>query len=343
MKRSDIEYILRKLGTDTSKMKRSGDWYMVSCPLAPWTHSKGTDLNPSFGVREGTGISGVNCFSCGYKGGMMGLVREYARYALPEGRITEEEIQQLVDYVIIAEDEEVEVGTTVRIGPAPVSQELKDCLGVYHPYFKERGIPEEIARAWQLGYVEKFFDPNTMESMNDRVLFPIFENMGARLELRGVTGRALGDDAKKYKNSPKDFKKADYLYGEWLRPEKARKIIVVEGPIDVIKVSMHLLDNYDKYGLDYWVVGLMGAHPSSTQTKKLIEMAEEVIIMTDNDPSGKLGKKHLIEALSSSVAVSAVAWAEYMKDPDDAADALGELIDGRKFVLEDKLAKLLKY
>jgi len=104
-----------------------------------------------------------------------------------------------------------------------------------------------------------------------------------------------------------------------------------------------LLDNYDKYGLDYWVVGLMGAHPSSTQTKKLIEMAEEVIIMTDNDPSGKLGKKHLIEALSSSVAVSAVEWADYMKDPDDAADALGELIDGRKFVLEDKLAKLLKY
>ncbi len=50
MNRKSIEYVLTKMGVDS--IKQSGEWLMISSPLAPWTHAGGTDRRPSFGIRE---------------------------------------------------------------------------------------------------------------------------------------------------------------------------------------------------------------------------------------------------------------------------------------------------
>ena len=101
MKRAHIEYVLRKLGAE--RFTYSSDWVMTNCVLAKWTHEKGRDSNPSFGVRESSGISGAHCFSCKFSGGLISLIRTYGRYAIEEGTATKEEIDELVDYVLLAE------------------------------------------------------------------------------------------------------------------------------------------------------------------------------------------------------------------------------------------------
>lgn len=338
MKRADIEFVLGRIGA--TEFKVSGEWIMTNCPLAPWTHEKGTDLRPSFGIREGVGISGVHCFSCGYKGGVMGLVREYARYAFPLKMITEEQIQELVDFIIVAEDEKFAGSVVQEEESIAVPAELEKYLNTYHPYFAERGIDEVTAEMWGLGYVEKFFDLETVTTLTKRVLFPLYEKEDGGAVLRGVIGRAIEDeDVAKYKNSPPKFRKADYLYGEWLKPKEATRIIVVEGPIDVIRVNMEIVDNYGLLGSEYWAVGLMGAHPSSKQLVRLLDMAEEVIVMTDNDAAGKVGKKKLVEGLGNRLIVSTVVWEEGETDPGALEGNLVEKIVGRRYILEEELSK----
>jgi len=58
----NINIILEELGLKMSH--RWEDWVMLKCPFAEWTHSKGTDTNPSFGIKiNDTGNSGYHCFS----------------------------------------------------------------------------------------------------------------------------------------------------------------------------------------------------------------------------------------------------------------------------------------
>ena len=48
-----------------------------SCPLAPWTHDRGTDSKPSFGFKiADNGQIVYNCLSCKAKGRLSNLVDE---------------------------------------------------------------------------------------------------------------------------------------------------------------------------------------------------------------------------------------------------------------------------
>lgn len=62
---STIQF-LKFLGAGSLKVSDEEDWVRCSCPLAPFTHFKGRDENPSFGVFVNpTGESSYNCFTCG--------------------------------------------------------------------------------------------------------------------------------------------------------------------------------------------------------------------------------------------------------------------------------------
>jgi 5S rRNA maturation endonuclease (ribonuclease M5) len=57
---------LKLLGTGEIKISDDEKWLRCSCPLAPFTHLKGKDENPSFGiVVNNLGESAYNCFTCG--------------------------------------------------------------------------------------------------------------------------------------------------------------------------------------------------------------------------------------------------------------------------------------
>ena len=177
MNRKSIEYVLTKMGVDS--IKQNGDWLTLSCPLAPWTHAGGTDRRPSFGVRESNGVSGVHCFSCGFKGGMLSLVREYGKHAVEDGLWSTELMQELIDFVILAEDEDEVEEHIVPPEVVTVPVKLESYLNIGHEYFEKRGITEETIREWNLGFVESIWT-RMPEYTCKCVLFPIYALMGYR-------------------------------------------------------------------------------------------------------------------------------------------------------------------
>ena len=63
--RSIINF-LHLIGAGEIKISDDEDWARTNCPLAPFTHVKGRDENPSFGVVVNEiGESSYHCFTCG--------------------------------------------------------------------------------------------------------------------------------------------------------------------------------------------------------------------------------------------------------------------------------------
>jgi 5S rRNA maturation endonuclease (ribonuclease M5) len=62
----NIVNFLKLLGAGEIKVSDEENWARTSCPLAPFTHAKGSDENPSFGiVANDIGESAYHCFTCG--------------------------------------------------------------------------------------------------------------------------------------------------------------------------------------------------------------------------------------------------------------------------------------
>ncbi len=78
MNRDQIKTFLTLVGT--SATDEQGPWVNARCPFAPWRHEKGTDNNPSFGLKESQGSSRAYCFSCGFHGEAADVVLELRGY-----------------------------------------------------------------------------------------------------------------------------------------------------------------------------------------------------------------------------------------------------------------------
>ena len=66
MELKNIINFLKLIGSGEIKISEEEDWAKTSCPLAPFTHAKGKDENPSFGiVANNIGESAYHCFTCG--------------------------------------------------------------------------------------------------------------------------------------------------------------------------------------------------------------------------------------------------------------------------------------
>jgi len=326
MRKQDIKQVLTMLGAHT--FKDSGESIQTNCVLAPWTHSGGTDRRPSLGVKEQQGMSYCHCFTCGHRGGMIGLVREYAKYALPEGVITQEDVKKLVDFIFIAEDEEVENVPELVEMPKPSDSILKS-IGVWHDYFEERGIDKSTFDLWRLGYYEA----------DQRIMFPVYDNLGK--EIVGFVGRTIvKDEPVKYNNYPHKFKKSAFLYGLHMKTAHTQKLIVVEGPIDAVRVNHHLMRIHDKTPF-FLCVALMGSEPSAKQMDLMVENANEVICMLDNDSSGKKGQKDLINGIGKRTIVSIVEYPDDVNDPDQAGEKVLDMIENRLYSTEYQIRSFL--
>ncbi len=326
MKRKAIEEILSKLGS--KEFKYTGEWVMTNCPLPPWTHDGGTDSNPSFGVLVKKGLSPANCFACEFSGGMLTLIREYGRYAVDDGRISKESMDELVDYVLLEEEEDVEDGDRLILEEDPMlSEEIVDCLGKWHEYFEYRGISREGQDVWGLGY----------SSTEGRILFPVYDQSG--IAPIGVVGRTVRNEDPKYKNYPRGFKRGEYLLGEHLIPKKGvEKLIVVEGPIDAVKVWQKI-DEEELSGFS--VVAGLGTKMTETQIEKLVWYAnEEIVLMLDNDPSGIKGTQKVNEVVGERKPVFIVEYPEDVKEPEDLIE-LGPVLENRISYLEYKMKRIL--
>lgn len=339
MRLSDIKYVFEKLGC--SGFTISGEWVMISCPLAKWTHKSGHDNHPSFGVKVTPGMSSVNCFGCGFTGGVLRLLNVYEGYALKDGTTTQDFMQELKDYVLLAEEEsDMDVVKKVE-RPEMDTEFMMKFLYRPHEYFLNRGVYPETCLRYGLGYIEnEVIEFAGNQLFRKRAMFPLFDQAGQTLALVGAIGRDItNQDEVKYKNLPLGLEKSKYLYGSWLKPETAEIIVLCEGPMDSIKLNQVL----HKHGrTEFFAVSIMGGKPSKAQVDLAIGMGHEIVAMLDNDSTGKLGTKTMLELVKDRVPMSMVLYPDGVKDPDEAGDLVIDMLENRKTMLEMQLLKQLR-
>ena len=134
-------------------------------------------------------------------------------------------------------------------------------------------------------------DNDLYDVYRDRIMFPLHDIYG---HVIGYNGRAYrGNIVNRYVNSKETeiFKKRDYIYNYHRAKDMAhtkKEIIVMEGPMDVIRASTIGVDN---------VVATLGTSFSQTHANLIRRLAPNVILCFDGDEAGLKGTKAAITEL----------------------------------------------
>jgi len=299
-----------------SVSEKFGPYVMISCPLAPWSHSDPLDKNKSCGVLlDADGPSSVTCFSfsCGYQGSLWYVVQRavlardpavqamFAEWVARIAKTEEPSLERDFERTTKHFDTAYETGTvpTVQqprppravaaIMPQPRASmprtNERDVLDERFldqfssdlpPYVAERGIELETAKRWELRYDER----------TGRLVFPCRRFDG---RLIGVTGRILpsreaeykakGQEVTKYHNYS-GLNKSRYLYGahSW---KKGRPVVLSEGPFDLLKTWQAIGDKVN--------VGATLGQGFGEDHRRTVKCAEPdaVYLFFDDDNAGR--------------------------------------------------------
>jgi DNA primase len=221
-------------------------------------------------------------------------------------------------------------------------------------YLKERGLGEEVLRAFGIGFAPSAWDQvltrgqragfsvqemhaaglvqrgregGFYDRFRKRITFPVRDPRGRVL---GFGARGMGEDAKpKYLNSPEGelYRKSRTLFGiDRARTAIARsgRALVVEGYTDVLALHQEGIEES---------VAVMGTAITPEQLQLLAGHAEEVVLAMDADRAGRdamVRAQRVAGAKRLRLRVAAMPAGE---DPADmleggSADRFRELVDG---------------
>ena len=287
-----------------TSLRKQGPRLVGRCPF----HEERT---PSFSVNPAKNV--YYCFGCGAGGDVLRFVQE------SEGVDFVGAIEWLADrYGIRLEYEEASpAAEAARSRRERVYRLLDDAAGFFErvlwetnaggpvrAYLGERGIGEEVARAFRLGLSpgnglvrkarERGFSQEELALAglvnargNDyfprRLMFPLAD---ARGRIVGFQARRLADDDPlrgKYVNSPESeiFHKGSILYGLHLaRPAIAaqERAVVVEGNTDVLALNQAGFEP---------VVASMGTALTERQVRELARLTRRLYLCFDADAAGQ--------------------------------------------------------
>ncbi len=130
-----------------------------------------------------------------------------------------------------------------------------------------------------LGLIIKKDNNEHYDRFRNRIIFPIRDNRGRFI---GFGGRILNQDQPKYLNSPETplFHKGKELYGLYECQQAIRnikKIVVVEGYMDVIGLAQH--------GVNY-AVASMGTATTADHFTRLFRLTDFICFCFDGDQAG---------------------------------------------------------
>jgi DNA primase len=148
-----------------------------------------------------------------------------------------------------------------------------------HPYLRERGVTEEIARTFGVG----FFPGKG--SMQNRIVIPIHNREG---ELVAYAGRTIDGSEPRYK-FPAGFHKSLELYNLH-RVRGEASVVLVEGFFDCMKVTQ----------AGFPCVALMGSTMSKVQEELLRDFGH-VVVMLDGDEAGRAAAEGIVDRLQHVV------------------------------------------
>ena len=118
------------------------------------------------------------------------------------------------------------------------------------------------------------------DRFRDRLMFPIRDSRGRVI---GFGGRVLGSGEPKYLNSPETavFHKGQELYGLYesrLARHSLRKLLVVEGYMDTVRLHQH--------GLPY-AVATLGTATTAEHVRRAFRLVSELVFAFDGDRAGR--------------------------------------------------------
>lgn len=307
------------------QLKRAGSNFKG---LSPFQDEK----TPSFVVSPSKQI--WKDFSTGKGGTAISFLMEIESFTYPEalrhaakkyGIEIEETIQDQTEEQKMAQSEREQLYKIHEVAQDFFQDQLHETeegrlIGL--SYFKERGLPDDIIRKFQLGYspekknafteyaLEKGYSKEIIEKsglsvfpenasygidrFRERVIFPIHSFSGRVL---GFGGRILKNNAKaaKYLNSPETeiYHKSNVLYGLNFSKQAISKqnlCLLVEGYMDVIALHQNGIQN---------VVSSSGTALTTEQIKLIKRLTENVTILFDGDAAGIKASFRSIDMLLS--------------------------------------------
>ncbi|MDN5347967.1 MAG: primase [Clostridia bacterium] len=233
-------------------------------------------------------------------------------------------------------------------------------------YIRTRGIGEEIAKKFQLGYApetpqalikylkgEGFQTEEILlaglavereggihDRFRNRLMFPIWDHRGRVI---GFGGRVLDAGLPKYVNSPETllFRKGYHLYALHLASEAIRQqgfALIVEGYMDAIAAHEAGIEN---------AVATMGTAFTPQQAKELRRFTSEAVIAYDADAAGQAATLRGLSILQEAgVKVRVLELPEGL-DPDDflkckGARAFNEMVAGASSLIAYRLEQAIK-
>lgn len=310
---------------DAQKVKLRANWIICSCPVSPWTHMKGSDKNPSFGIEINVnGPSRVNCYSCGMQGDMLDLILEFIMWQRKTPMYQDQflKLQRAVELATNDEATEVEDMTVPDYDNMPKKKKSKFVefpeywLASFakiteHPYLKSRGVSPEIAE-----YLDARFDMS-----EKRVAFPIRTKNG---KLAGMHGRYATDPVPEWalKHKMYDFNKV-FNQMVWFNEDRIDldiPLVLTEGTFDVASI-MRVYTN---------VAGSLTSQITYDKAKRLRD-ASRLITFYDYGTGGNLARK-LVDKYWPNAVVTHII-------PDQEEDDAGSMTQAQ---IEDVLLPLLE-
>jgi 5S rRNA maturation endonuclease (ribonuclease M5) len=317
-KAADITEFVRRLTGKRPKSKITNGWVSMPCPLSPWTHIKGEDAHPSFGVKlqEGETRPAIfNCYTCKKKGTMSMLAQFYQDFSGKDCGDLIDEAENMEMYGLqLPLWEELTLAEPHLIAPDPLGEEYEDlfepacrpiplgagdCHPYVHPYLASRGVSYHAARSIGIGH-----DPDDGHGVG-RLTFPV---RGPEGELYGYTGRALDAETVPRIRDYYGLPKRACLLGIHMLTDQT-DVILCEG----------LFDFASLWSMGYPAVAAMHSGLTELQARLLRDLGKGVILMYDNDAAGKLGAKQAGKLIRDHVPVMKVKYPQGIKDPGDLA------------------------
>ena len=299
MDKDSIEELLREINPGANTTEING-WVSCSCPLAEWTHEKGSDSSPSFGIRIAPeGISRFNCFTCHQHGDIPKLLKKLSR-------CTGEDYSSMISSV---ETDDLLGGPLPEWGKKPNKTERlgepidENTVYAYeeaggHPYLRSRGVSDSVVD--QFGIV---VDPN--DRGISRILIPVRSVEGL---LYGFIGRATSEDAQPKVRDYNGLPKRLLLLGMNHAITSSRSYtILVEGPFDALRL----------WSLGYPAVAAMHSTLTDAQADILRNHARSIVVLYDNDQAGREGRNVVAEKMKQYMPVFKTAYPKGYNDPGE--------------------------
>jgi len=289
-------------------LRRQGARYVGLCPF----HEERT---PSFSVEPTEKL--YHCFGCGVGGDVIKFVEE------KDGLGFAEAVEMLADrYGVELEREQEDPRTEAKRQRRRRLEQLLERSAAFYAnylweseeagkardYLAQRGLREEVLRAFGVGYAPSAWDKilvrgqqagfgveelravglvqrgrsgGEYDRFRERIMFPIRDRRGRVL---GFGGRAMrSDQGAKYVNTAETdfFHKSQILYGVDVAKAaiaKAGRAVVVEGYTDVLALHQAGIGE---------AVGVMGTAITPDQVAALSGMVDEVVLALDADSAGQ--------------------------------------------------------